>query len=260
MKYVLSQVTDLGSRKKVNQDASYVGELDSCLFHSAFGIVCDGVGSCEHSEIASSRGVSAFNDWFEKCYSDFADEEDEEAFCGLLYERWFALFNVINDYIVDFAEVNKMNLGSTLSCILIRGSFYYILHIGDTRIYKITDEIIQLTPDHTLTALELSRGNITEEEALTDSRRHTLTKCLGIRKFVRPEFFTGEFSGDSKFLICSDGFRGLVDDKYIYDELSRNKPLKQNQLDKTIKSIIRYNRNLGENDNITAVVIQISEE
>ncbi|MCR5121220.1 MAG: hypothetical protein K6B74_02240, partial [Ruminococcus sp.] len=111
MKYVLSRITDQGSKKNINQDASYVGELESRNYRSLFGIVCDGVGSCEHSEIASARGVSAFTDWFEKCYSYFADEEDEEQFCGLLYERWFALFNIINDYVVDFAEVNKIRLG-----------------------------------------------------------------------------------------------------------------------------------------------------
>lgn len=260
MKSIICEVTDLGSKKKTNQDACYVKRLEMRSSDSIFGIICDGVGGCEHSEIASRDLVTAFSDWFTKCYPDFAELRDEDEFCDLLYERWLALFDITNSYIMNFAAVNNIKLGSTLSCILIRDDYYYILHIGDTRIYSINSEIKQLTNDHTVTARELQKGLITPEQARTDRRRHILTKCAGMKDHIRPEFYTGRIEENTKYLLCSDGFRDRTTNEYIAEQLCYDSILKKNKIIKGIKSIIKSNRAEGEKDNITAVVIQVSED
>ena len=260
MRYTVTEVTDLGTKTKINQDASHVRILNTEHSESAFGIVCDGVGSCEHSEVASGIAADAFDKWFMTAYPPIADIKDEDEFCSALYERWFALFDSVNNYIIDFAEINQLKLGSTLSCILLRNSEYYILHIGDTRIYSmaITNKI--LTDDHTIVAKELQRGIITPVQAASDPRRHTLTKCVGMKRHIRPEFYTGQISGITTFLICSDGFRDRICDEDIYEEFCAEKETKKEKLDKAARRIIKAARAAGENDNITAAILQVSEE
>lgn len=260
MNLIVCDTTDLGTKKKVNQDAKFIGTIDTKLYRSAFGIVCDGVGSCECSEIASKISVAAFSDWFTKCFPDFADITDEDKFCSLLYDRWYALFDIVNSYVIDYTAVNKIKLGTTLSCLLVRGRYYYILHIGDTRVYSIGSEIKQLTSDHTLTARDLERGIISEEQARTDKRRHTLTKCVGMKHHMRPEFYTGYIEENTKLLICSDGFRDRINDEAIALSFKNEKPLRKGRLVKAAKKVIRNNREQGERDNITAVIIQVSED
>lgn len=255
-----SKVTDLGSKKKVNQDASYVGRVESRLFNSVMGLICDGVGSCEFSEIASGFAVDAFSDWFTKCYPQFADIADEDEFCSVLYERWFALFETVNSYVMSFAKIGDIRLGSTFTCLLIRDRFYYVLHIGDTRVYSIDNDIEQLTTDHTVTQREIEKGELTYAEAREDNRRHTLTKCLGMKEHIRPDFYTGQIDGNKKFLICSDGFRDKLTDEEIADMMSRDKVLKKDRLTRSMKKIIKIGRTAGETDNVTAVLIQASED
>ncbi|MBR1382499.1 MAG: serine/threonine-protein phosphatase [Ruminococcus sp.] len=260
MRYFVTEITDLGSKKKVNQDASRARVARPGLTEGAFGVVCDGVGSCEHSEVASRSAAEAFDNWFTAAYPDIDDITDEDEFCSLLYERWYALFDSVNDYVIDFAEINQIKLGSTFTCILLRNMNYYILHIGDTRVYRITDEMEQLTTDHTVVAREVSRGIITAEQAKKDSRRHTLTKCVGMKRHIRPEFYTGQIQGNTKFLICSDGFRDRADDESILDAFGGTKTLKKDRLSKAAKKVVRLVRDAGEKDNITAVIIEVSEE
>ena len=47
----------------------------------------------------------------------------------------------------------------------------YIVNVGDTRAYQLTDKLVRLTDDQTLVAKEVRDGKITEEEAEADTRR-----------------------------------------------------------------------------------------
>ncbi len=256
----LSSVTDLGSRKKVNQDAMCALQKDTKIFRSAMGVICDGVGGCEHSEIASNFAVRAFSEWYDCFYPDIADITDEDEFCSQLYEKWFGIFDSVNSFITAFANANDTRLGSTFTCVMVRGNNYYILHIGDTRAYSISSEIKQLTVDHTVTQREVEKGMITPEEAQNDDRRHTLTKCLGLKDHIRPAFYTGSIENDTKFLICSDGFRDKLSEDELADILGREKAFKKDRLSKALKKIVKNGRAAGETDNVSAIVIQVSEE
>lgn len=260
MNNVICLITDMGQKTKINQDTSYVGKIYTQIGESLFAVICDGVGSCEHSEIASQRAVDCFCDWFNKCYETFADTASEDEFCSLLYERWFALFDIINNYIINYAEVNKIRLGTTLSCILVRKSHYYILHIGDTRIYKIEKEMTLLTADHTVTAREVLRGKLTPVQARTDKRRHSLIKCIGMKEHMRPDFCTGTIERGGKFIICSDGFRDKIMDEQIFEAFKKDKFMNKSSLVKSARKVIKTVRQCGEKDNITAAVIQVCEE
>lgn len=257
MKTICCKITDKGSIKKKNQDSSFVGSISS---DSAFGIICDGVGSYNSSEIASGWAVSVFSDWFLKCYACISGIEDKETFRSVLYERWNAIFDSINEHIIRFAEINGIKLACTLSCILIKSGSYYILHIGDTRIYRISSEITRLTEDHTVMERNIRRKLITREQAQGDRSKHVLTKCLASRRYVSPDFYSGNIDGTTKFLICSDGFCNNAEDERILRMFGADARKSTTGLRKAAKKIIRSDRSRGERDNITAVIIQVSKE
>lgn len=260
MKTICCEITDKGSSKMKNQDSSFVGCFSDYGCQAAFGIICDGVGSYIHSELASTWAVNAFSDWFLQCYRNISCINDENEFCSILYDRWNAIFDNINDYIIRFSEINDIKLACTLSCILVRERNYYILHIGDTRIYSISEDIIRLTEDHTVTQRNIRQGFITDIDAKADSGKHILTKCLASKKHVSPDFYCGCISGTTKYLICSDGFSNNIDENKLLETFGYNKRLDASGLKKATKKVIRTDRSSGEKDNITAVVIQLSEE
>ena len=257
MKMICCKVTDKGSKKIKNQDSSFAEVISS---DTAFGIICDGVGSYSDSEIASTLAVNAFADWFLKCYPNISDIDDENEFRTTLYERWNSMFENINNYIIRFAEINKIKLACTLSCILIRNENYYILHIGDTRIYRISNEITKLTEDHTVAERNARKKIVTGDRAQTERNKHVLTKCLASRKNASPDFYCGTFTETTKFLICSDGFFNNADERKIFEQFGANKKINISGLKKAAEKVIRCDRKCGERDNITAVIIQASKE
>ena len=66
-----------------------------------------------------------------------------------------------------------------------------LCHVGDTRIYTLSDTLQQLTEDHTFIAREIKRGNMTIEEAKKDNRRNVLLQCIGVNEFFEPQYENG---------------------------------------------------------------------
>ena len=253
----IEAVSDVGIKKTVNQDAAAAAVARSAAGKTAFAIVCDGVGSYSKSEMASSYAVNRFISWFCEEYRNIADIPDEESFCSELYECWHNMLYKINAEIYSFYQNDGNKLGTTLSCILIRCGKYYILHVGDTRIYRLKDKLLQLTTDHTVAQREIDEGISTPEQMKKDRKRHILTKCVGSKERVKPDFLFGDCEGEEKYLICSDGFRDRISDKKLYERLYENKFVKGKKLLGAAKDIIRSVERVGEKDNITAVIIEI---
>ena len=86
--------------------------------------------------------------------------------------------------------------------LLLIGDEYIVANVGDSRVYKFGSKSTQITKDQTLAQLEVDRGNLTPEEALTDSRSHTLTQSLGYIDPPEPDFFKGRCRKGDVFLLC----------------------------------------------------------
>ena len=148
--------TDVGIKKKTNQDSLAIKIADTPNGQVMFSLVCDGMGGEE-----------------------------------LLRYQWIRLAVEQNEKIKAYGEQNGFMLGTTISAILIYRGMYYILHVGDSRVYEITSGIRQLTADQTLVAREIAAGRLTPEQAETDSRRSVLLQCIGASPVVEPDFVVG---------------------------------------------------------------------
>ena len=160
-----------------------------------------------------------------------------------------------------YGKKNHMNLGTTLTVILVVGARYSIVHVGDSRVYEISaaGKVKQLTEDQTFVHREILAGRMTEEEAANHPKRNVLLQCIGSSKKVEPEVIHGNVKKDATYLLCSDGFRHELSDEQV---ASINKVAKGKNFDKSVekklKDLVEFDMKNGEQDNITAAVLHVS--
>lgn len=133
-------------------------------------------------------------------------------------------------------------LGTTLTAAYVSASGLVILHVGDTRCYRLRETVLErLTHDHTLgEALGEPNGNLS----------HVLVNAIGgSSEQPRPEIALHSWRVGDRILICSDGLHGTVDDVTIAGVLGGATSARQ-AVDALIASAIER----GAPDNVTAVV------
>lgn len=255
MKYTVICDSDIGQSRSVNQDAVAVKHISTDERELVFAILCDGMGGFSEGELASCSVVKAFEEWFMIEFICNAAQYDREK----IFDEWNKIIKKINDKLYKYGKLKNTVLGTTVTVMLILNYNYYILNIGDCRIYELSDTIIQLTNDHSVVAREVMEGKITYEEARYDNRRNQLLRSVGVLSEVTPDFFYGKVKSGSVYMMCCDGVRNKVfDDEllyYFHPEIMINEANMKNNMD----YIFSLNKLRGENDNMTIVLIKDNE-
>ena len=248
MEYYAACDTDIGITKKINQDSVCIKTAKTSTGRAALILVCDGMGGLSLGELASAEVVRSFADWF-----------DSELPYELPEWNWqTAALNVIsrlrrlNSGLCEFGRHECLQLGTTATGIIAVNSEFMTFHVGDTRIYKITDKLSQLTDDHTFVNREVKRGRMTPEEALTDPRRNALVQCIGVTEDVFPEVKLGDLESGANYMICSDGFRHVLTEKELFEGLSPKKTGSKENMQRQLRELIDTVKDRDETDNITA--------
>ena len=65
MRFLSAAHTDVGIKKKVNQDAFCLKTASTNTRNIVFAVMCDGMGGLKMGEIASAFLVNAFSNWFD---------------------------------------------------------------------------------------------------------------------------------------------------------------------------------------------------
>lgn len=158
-----------------------------------------------------------------------------------------------------YGKKNKMNLGTTLTVLLVVGARYSIVHVGDSRVYEInkSGKVKQLTEDQTFVHRELLAGRMTKEEAATHPKRNVLLQCIGSSKKVEPEVVHGNVKKEACYLLCSDGFRHALSNEQIASINNKDKNFDKVALSQ-LKELTEYDMQNGETDNITAAVLKVT--
>lgn len=218
MNYLVSYHTDIGLRKNVNQDSIAIKMLDTPKGRAVFLIVCDGMGGLSAGELASKEVIRAYCNWFDTSFASMAAEAQYDAY--VISEEWRALASAENSKLGMYGVKNHAGLGTTLSAILIYQEQYLIIHVGDSRIYELTEDgVRQLTEDQSVVAREIAAGRLTPEEALRDSRRSILLQCIGASPMVEPVFYQGKVGPETTYLVCSDGLCHEISSREMLEQL-----------------------------------------
>lgn len=256
MNYIAGSVSDVGIKRKSNQD-SFCYELAEYQGKKiAYLLICDGMGGFSKGELASAEVLGTFDNWFRKRLPEILQAGfSAEA----LREEWYALAEAENIRVSEYAQVNRLKMGTTLTAALFLGEQYYILHVGDCRLYEIREsEIVQLTHDHTVTQREVDNGTLSPEDAETDSRQHILLQCLGAGRDIVPDFVVGTIRSDASYLLCSDGFRHKFSTAEMLRQFNANHNFTQKKIEKNLMDAIETIKNRGETDNITAGLLVVN--
>ncbi len=240
MKYIYSGRTDIGLKRKVNQDSFGTARLP---WGSIF-VLSDGFGHKEGGKFASQSAV----DIFVNNYSKEDPNNIEEFFKNS--------FDEINKYIYykKVAEYDKAMLGCTAVAMVVEGETVHIAHIGDSRAYIIKDNSIeQLTTDHSYVQALIDRGELTPEKAMLHSKRHVLSRCLGSNQKAKSDYSSMSILENDKFMLCCDGVWGFALPDEMKDIIVNSTPNEA-----TTKIIDLVKKNSGS-DNITLQVVGFSK-
>lgn len=192
--------SNIGRVRKSNQDSGYAGYN--------FFFVADGMGGHAGGDIASAIIAQSV------ARADREYEDTDQA-SSQVVEALLEANQKLADTVSEHSELKGM--GTTFSGIVFTGDLVTVTHIGDSRVYMVSeDKVSQVTKDHTFVQRLVDTGRITPEEALAHPRRSVLMRVLGDVE-VSPEVDTEVFkaaAGD-RWMLCSDGLCGVVPDEII---------------------------------------------
>ena len=246
MKLVHVPKTDVGRVRPANEDS--IGSIiDSAGIYSNVYIVCDGMGGHVGGARASQTAIRSIAEYFN-------GTPDPTPNIALKTAIEFANMQIFGD-----AQSNPeyKGMGTTVTLMVESNGLLYIAHVGDSRIYINTDrELYRITKDHSFVQNLVDAGQLTDAEMETHKRKNELTRALGIAMDVdvdvAPQPIRAQ-KGD-KFLLCSDGLCGLINDSMISAAINT-----YSDLDSCVDELIQLANNAGGHDNISVDLIEVIE-
>ena len=246
MKLLHISKTDVGLVRPANEDS--IGSIiDNNGIYSNIYIVCDGMGGHVGGSRASQTAIRSILEYFNNTPSPNPNIALKDAID-------FANMQIFGD---AQANTEFKGMGTTVTLMVESDSLIYIAHVGDSRIYINTDkELFRITKDHSFVQNLVDAGQLTDAEMETHPRKNELTKALGIAIDVNVEVAPKPIRakiGD-KFLLCSDGLCGLVNDSTISSTVNA-----YSDLESTVDELIKLANNAGGHDNISVDLIEVIE-
>jgi len=228
-------VTDVGRVRQENQDTFFINE--------PLGIyaVMDGAGGMHDGARASALVREALTD-----ISAPVDAED-------LFDQFEAHVVMAKKQIeAETERAGGAMMGTTIAAILTHGTHFVCLWAGDSRAYRFRDgQLEQLTTDHTEAQDLIDKGVLTAEEARSYPRRHVITRAIGSGLDLELDAVSGNLRPSDRFLLCSDGLTGHLDDTVI-ETMLRN-----GAAGSTARALVDGALDRGGTDNVTVVIVDI---
>lgn len=236
-------MTNIGVKRNTNQDYAYisvepVGNLPNVL------IVADGMGGHKAGEVASEQAVNAV--------LQSIKENEKTDKISIIEEA----IEVANARVLEMAAKDEQfkGMGTTIVVATLEGKSLYVANVGDSRLYLIDDDIIQITRDHSLVQEMISIGELDKESAKTHSRKNVITRAVGVEKKVMADFFEAEVKEGTKILLCSDGLTNMVEDGDIKNIVDRSL---DGDIEEAVHRLIDEANDNGGLDNIAVVLAEV---
>lgn len=231
--------TDLGLVRQKNED--------SALYSNSLIAVGDGMGGAIGGEIASKLAIHLLSEFIPLFKSAELDEDSKaEIFRSALLE----VDKKIASHIKEQEELTGM--GTTLTALSPIGKFIALLHIGDSRAYRIRGkEIEQLSQDHTVVQELFNQDRLKKSEIKDHPQRSMLTQVLMGRGIEDPILQLFPVEKSDLFLLCSDGLSNVLDDQEILSIVL------EGSIESAANNLITAVRSSGAPDNVTVVLAKV---
>jgi serine/threonine protein phosphatase PrpC len=157
--------------------------------------ISDGIGSTKGGREAAEIAVRGFLDGF----CDLPETMEVRRAAAVV-------LNALNGWINSQGrrDPRLMGMGCTFTAVVLRGRTAHVLHVGDTRAYRLSrDRLTCLTTDH-VRQVATRRSNI-------------LNRALGVETELRLDYASQPIAQHDRFLLCSDGVHGYLSAETIAD-------------------------------------------
>ena len=219
--------------RKENED--FAGALSGAELpeprQEVIAAIADGIGGAKGGRVSAETAVRGFLDGF----CDLPETMEVQRAGAKIVSALNGWINTMGRH-----DPKLAGMGCTLTALVLRGRVAHLLHVGDTRAYRLSgDRLTCLTTDH----VRPDAGG---------GRSHTLNRALGVETEVRLDYATQPVALHDRLLLCSDGVYGFLTDSSIADILrDRSAP------EDTAGALVTTALQSGSTDNCTALVLDV---
>lgn len=254
MKLKMLARSDSGTTRSVNEDFCGIFEEDG------LAIVCDGMGGHNAGANASRMAVKTIRYIYlfldpAVHYQITQDLIAKDLNIGSRLVGSIRLANR-NVYNKSIRELNLRGMGTTVSALAIHDGVAVIAHIGDSRIYRVRQETIELlTEDHTWINELIQDQEIDRESAKNFEKQNVITRALGLSGSIKIDVGIEPVRQGDLFIICTDGLTKALSN----EEIKRIVLFNKGNLDHTLRHLIDTAMMKNGTDNITVAIVAIDE-
>lgn len=244
--------TDIGLVRKGNEDCfKIIG--DQNLF-----IVCDGMGGHLAGEVASKEATSVIGYCFTNISHDIYSDNilklpAEFPEKGDLLVKAIRIANR-SIYTKSLSNNEYSGMGTTVVAAVLQDDLINIAHVGDSRVYRMTDnQLVQLTTDHSWVSELQQSGSFSETEAAQFTNRNVITRALGVRETVEIDFRADKVHTGEIYIFCSDGLCAYAED----DEILAVAKECNDDINLIVDNLVQLANDHGGQDNVTVIAVRI---
>ena len=237
-----AQRTDTGRQRPANED--------SFVARSPLFAVADGMGGAQAGEVASGMAV-------EVLHGGLGDHSE-----GTVAERLRDRVVEANHRIHDRAQSDSRNagMGTTLTAAYVDERRLVVVHVGDSRLYRLRSGVLErLTRDHSLVEELVRQGRLTPEEAAEHPQRSIITRALGPESEVAVDSEVLRVQDGDVFMVCSDGLTAMLSDDRIADIMNAA-PDAEGELQGRVDALVDAANEAGGRDNITVLLFRVAAD
>ena len=232
--------SEVGLQREGNEDSGFVSPNILA--------VADGMGGYIGGEIASRTVITKLAELNPILSNPELDNESRE---DLLRSSITTMDSAIAEMGAQRPEL--VGMGTTLTSISLFNNYVLLLHVGDSRAYRIRGKKIeQISHDHTVVQELVDQGRLTLDEIADHPQRSFLTQAIMGKENLAPILIAYPAVKGDKYLVCSDGLTAVVDEGKIVQAL-------QEDLQSAVNTLVDLTYKNGAPDNVTVIATEVGE-
>ena len=234
-----SGITDTGSKRKNNQDSIFFSDEPVGSLPNLY-IVADGMGGHRAGDKASRMAIDIT--------VEFIKKSTLENPIAILKRAMIYANNEI--YKSANKDPDLIGMGTTMVAAVALDGKLYVANVGDSRLYVVNNDIRQITMDHSLVEEMIRSGELERKKGRNHPEKNIITKAMGSRDEVVPDFFEIDMEPEDKYVLCSDGLSNMVEDDEIRDIV-----VDYIDIEDAARALVDRANYYGGSDNISVVIV-----
>lgn len=239
MKIDVCGITNQGRVRSENQDSLIIDE-ELNLY-----CISDGMGGLAYGKITAEIVRDKMIAYFR-----LLNEKKIEINCEVIKILLKKISHSIQ--IMGNVENGSTLYGATLTGMILKDNKAYIMNVGDSRVYKYNQQLIQLTKDQSVVQYMIDKGKINECEAKTHPMRNAILEFMGKAPYIKPSICEIELNDQDIYCICSDGLFSMIDESKIQEIIESNQTLEEK-----CHQLVNEANIAGGKDNISVILVKI---